>query len=215
MSFTGRITSSVVCGAMSAASQTDRTGGAANNISEPIPVAVAGVLSTRTDNDSGIVTSAGHSFTEGTGTLFIFWAGGCAWRYDETAHDANTFTIDVGVNGGSTGVLPVEGSSVTVCLGTSLVASIDGDNMKMLAALCDQRCILYCRDVSSVLVATPIVLGANDAFVWRSPTDDNGNVTTSYTNPLTGNPVTSILAAQASSTAIAALQVSHVYDPTP
>ncbi len=215
MSFVGRITSAVTCGAMSAASQTDRTGGAANNISEPVPVAVAGVLSTRTDGDSGIITSAEHPFTEGTGTLFMFWAGGCAWRYDETAHDANTFTIDVGVNGGSTGVLPAEGSAVTVCLATSLVASIDGDNMKMFAALCDQRCILYCKDVNAALVGAPIVLGANDAFVWRSATDDLGNVTTSYANQLTGNPVTSILAAQASSTAIAALQISHVYDPTP
>lgn len=93
--------------------------------SKALAVAVAGSLTTRTDNDTGVITVAAHSFivsdkvavgwTDASGNLV------CRFYMNVSAQTPTTVTVDVGVGT----ILPAALTSVTIGLVTSEPYHID------------------------------------------------------------------------------------------
>jgi len=85
-----------------------------------LPAAKTGVLTTRTDDDEGVITlTAGHGFS--TGTYDIYWLNGC--RYGVTL----TISTNAATISGSTGdgdVLPAADTAVTVAAPQSETFSV-------------------------------------------------------------------------------------------
>ncbi|WP_254512854.1 hypothetical protein [Anatilimnocola floriformis] len=78
----------------------------------PVPKAIAGSLTTRTDNDTGVVTVAsGHGILD-TDTIDLYDADGLLLRkdVDVTAVTSTTITIDAGTGTN----LPTQGTAVRV-----------------------------------------------------------------------------------------------------
>lgn len=95
-----------------------------------VPAATPGTLTTRTDNDTGVVTlSGGHGLTSGTGDVF--------WNNPTTGTRGSrrgmTWTVNVNeltIDGGVGDVLPEEDTELTVMKPVSETINIDGDNAK-------------------------------------------------------------------------------------
>lgn len=86
-----------------------------SNIQQTLPVGIAGTLTTRTDGDTGVITSSSHGYTD-AGTISVFWSGGCRYGMTVSNYDADTVTLD----GGSGNDFPVEGATVTIYQGAGL-----------------------------------------------------------------------------------------------
>lgn len=151
-----------------------------------LPAGKAGILSTRTDNDTGVATlSAGHGLQTGD-KVDVYWDGGM--RYGMTATVAgNDVTIDQGAGTN----LPTQGTVLVVTRQVSLDVTFDGDNLVLIAASAAQRSHLTFVDAGGATLAA-VEIGAGEAWAWLSGTG--------ATNPLSGNAVASIKASNGSST---------------
>lgn len=137
---------------------------------------VVGVLSTRTDANTGVVTvSGGHSIGDGS-KVDVYWTGGSRYGMTTGSADATTFAIDLG--GGDD--LPIATTAVTVCVHKVLDMAFDGDEMDALAQQFNQdgRATFY--DSGDAALAS-MYMTANNAYVWYS--------SSGATRPITGNPV--------------------------
>jgi len=132
----------------------------------------AGVLSTRTDDNTGVVTAAGHAFTDGM-VVDVFWTGGV--RYGMVVGSAaTTFAID----GGAGDVLPVATTAITVCEQKKLDAAFDGDEMTVLAmSFSSDGKATICTSADVVLATFDLTAGIS--YIWH---------TAKSTTPVTGDP---------------------------
>ncbi len=81
---------------------------------------IEGTLSTRTDDDTGIVTIAsGHGVTTND-TIDVLWAAGKIYGMTVSASDSTTVTLD----GGDGDALPVANASVSIRLSTKISARV-------------------------------------------------------------------------------------------
>jgi hypothetical protein len=95
-----------------------------------VPAAVAGTLSTRTDNDTGVLTVAsGHGITTDD-TVDLYDASGDLIRkdMDVTAVTGTTISIDAG----SGSNLPSATTAVIVCKQTLITSLIAGDDIQFI-----------------------------------------------------------------------------------
>lgn len=155
--------------------------------------ATAGTLTTRTDDDTGVVTlTAGHGLTNGT--YDIFWTSGgvnyCRYGADGVV-DGNELTIG-GVTAGAGTVLPAEDSSVFVRKVESFDIDFDGDDLKMLVLDADYACHVDFQDSGGASVGQVLLHGA-EPYIWIAYEG--------VTAPITGNPVDTISAAAATANA--------------
>lgn len=131
----------------------------------------AGVLSARTDNDTGTVTlTAGHGQT--SGTFDVFWGGatpGCRRGMTGTV-TVNALALDVGTGDS----LPIATTAVTVCKQTIL--DLDSDNASIILAVASQqrRASVQFQQTDGTPILSLDLGRVNDAepFVWAS----GGNV---------------------------------------
>ena len=101
-----------------------------NPFEVPVPAAVAGVLSTRTDANTGQLTVAtGHGVTTDD-TVDLYTAAGVLIRrdMDVTAVGGTTINIDLG----SGDDLPSAATAVVVCKQTLFTCLIDGDDIEFI-----------------------------------------------------------------------------------
>jgi len=166
-----------------------------------LPAAKAGTLSTRTDDDTGILTvESGHGITD-TDTVDVFWSGGVRYGVDVTATTATTIEIDAG----SGDNLPTVDSAITVAKLVEIDIDFDGDNLELIVALSNLRAHLDFQDSTPTSLEV-VELTANEPWIWAADT--------SITNPLTGNPVDTIQAANGDSSAAATLKLGGIYNST-
>jgi hypothetical protein len=147
-----------------------------------LPAGKSGTLSTRTDDDTGIVAVAsGHGITA-SDTVAVFWDGGVQYNVDVTATDGTTISIDLG-DGDN---LPIATTAVVIAKQLPHVAAFAGDSLEMLAIGCRNRCsIEFFSSVPASLLHYEIEAG--EGRHWVKSTDT--------TNPLAGDAIATLRAA--------------------
>lgn len=173
-----------------------------------LPAAKAGLLTTRTDNDTGVITSADHGYAD-TETVDVYWAGGTRYDLDLTAVTGTTLSI----NGGNGDNLPNQDTAVVVCKQTTINVAIDGDALKILGLSLEYASV---ADVDVGRVLFEDAAGddiASVELVGNSPRihDIDGGAA----NPFTGDPIIVARASHANEGAAATLKIVGADDSTP
>jgi hypothetical protein len=92
-----------------------------------------GTLTTRTDDDEGVVTlQTGHTIVSSGALVDLYWAGGSRHGMSATK-DVNAITLAAG---GTGDVLPAEDTAITMCAQLAIdPILIDGDSVEWIAAV--------------------------------------------------------------------------------
>lgn len=162
-----------------------------------LPIAQAGSLTTRTDDNTGVCTLAtGHGVANGT--VDVYWDGGI--RYGMTATvDGNDVTVD----GGAGDNLPAEDTSVTVAVPVTISQEIIGDTLEMLAWVNVKRGHIRLQaSGGSIHLAQEMIASAPWAWVTGA----------GIANPIAGDTVDEIVASNGDSTATSQLKLCGAYD---
>lgn len=177
-----------------------------------LPAGKSGTLTTRTDDNTGIVTVAsGHGITD-SDTVDVYWSTGRRYGVDVTATGATTIEIDLG----SGDNLPAQSTVVVVCKQVVVNKAIDGDNVKIIGLSAELAAstgfgtrITFFDAVSAggSAVGSGIYLAANEPLII----DVQGGAT----NLLTGSPILSFVASNGDGTNAATLKILGVQDITP
>jgi len=202
---------SVSGGGISMQSAIVRTGSAPIGLSETLPAAKTGTLTTRTDNTDGELTmSASHGITTGA-TIDLYWDGGS--RYGVTVGTVATNAVPI--SGGAGDNLPIATTSITATLRTTANLYIDGDNVKLIAfelqtndkSLRTAGRITFFDAEDDAIAQLDLVANTPQVF------DFEGGAT----NILTGDPITYLAMSTAGSSATEnySLKISGVYDASP
>ena len=137
--------------------------------------AKTGTLTTRTDNDTGVVTAeTGHGIIS-TDLVDVYWDDGKRVRMVATVSgDA------VSLDGGAGDNLPAQDTEVTMMVPQSEVVGIVGNNMVALLARADTRATIHLKNGGTVHHTIDIA-SATDGYGWNS--------TDGVTNPIAGDTV--------------------------
>lgn len=179
------------------------------NTEVALPAGKSGTLSTRTDNDTGVVTvSSGHGITD-TDTVDVYWTGGKRYNVDVTATTSTTISIDAG----SGDNLPSAATAVTIVKQVAFNVLIDGDNcaiMGLMLLVSDSAAtgVSYVQfKDSGASVVSSFALTANVPNI--------NDITGGQTNAYTGAIIYSGVASNSDTTNAATLQIQGVMDSTP
>lgn len=140
-----------------------------------------GDLTTRTDNDTGILTmDAGHGITTGA-RLDVYWTGGR--RYGMTV--GTVATNSVPIDGGTGDNLPVVSTAIVAMVPAEESVAVTGNNVAAIGVKTNTggRAIVVIADGSDAELAKAEVTSGED-YVW---TDQDGT-----TNPLSGDTVAKV-----------------------
>lgn len=184
-----------------------------NPLEIDVPVAKSGTLTTRTDDDTGVVTVAtGHGITDAD-TVDIYTAAGELLRKDcnVTATTSTTISIDAG----SGTALPVTSTVLIVGKQVAFLPTILSDKIQLFAlqlvlagATTKGRAVFF--------TAAPAVAGSGDGdFTLVANQGQIYNVAGGQANPLDGDDVVSAAASQANTTLGARLKILSLEDRTP
>lgn len=174
-----------------------------------VPAALAGTLTTRTDNDTGILTVAsGHGITDAD-TVDLYDENGALIRkdVDVTATTATTISIDAGTGDN----LPAEDEIVNVAKQVALSPNIDGDAIQILGIVLEvpgattEGRILF-EDAAGDDIAD-LELTANNGLIYH--------VAAGATNPFTGDPITAAKVTNGNTTLAGTLKIISMEDRTP
>jgi len=142
-----------------------------------------GQLTTRTDNNTGVLTmNSGHGFAT-SDKLDVYWDGG-----SRRGMDATVATNAVTVDGGAGDNLPTNLTAVTVSKPQEEEFLVTGDNVAAIGAKASRRGIIVfaASDGTELLVVTDnLDAAAGGGYQWF---DGNG-----ITNPLAGVDVAKVL----------------------
>ena len=181
------VTRSLVLNGHSYSVSSDITGDGNFQRDPDIGPALAGTLTTRTDNDTGVVTvGAGHGLVTAD-KVDVYFDGGQR-RQMAVSVAGNLITID----GGSGGNLPLLNAPVTLMKEHPEPFSVIGNNVKALAAECKTaRGFVTFRDGAGAEIAF-FDLTSVDTATW-----DNLN---GVANPLAGATVSTVCFTQSDAT---------------
>jgi hypothetical protein len=185
-------------GGLSIQSSISRTGAGSIAQEVTVPVAKAGSLTTRTDDNTGVATlSTGHGIVT-SDVVDVYWTGGV--RYGMAATVAtNAVTLD----GGAGDNLPAADTAVKLCKQVVLDVDFDGDKLETIAVNSSQAGHAVFEDsADAVLLAQS--LSANELWFWAS---DMG-----IAIPITGNPVDQVKLSNSSTTLAATVKLAIVYN---
>ena len=182
------------------------------DVAVTLPAGKSGTLTTRTDDNTGIVTVAsGHGITD-SDTVDVYWSTGRRYGVDVTATDSTTISIDLGAGDN----LPAQSTAVVICKQVVVNKAIDGDNVKIigfsaeLAASTGFGSRITFFDAASgggSAVGSGIDLDPNSPFVI----DVEGGAT----NLLTGSPILSFVASNGDGSNACTLKIQGLQDVTP
>jgi hypothetical protein len=179
--------------------QSSITRTATGNGGQEVSVAAAktGTLSTRTDDNTGVVTLAADHGIVSADVVDVYWSGGL--RYGMTA---TVVSNDATLDGGAGTALPAQGTAVTVCKQTTLDCDFDGDKLEAIVVSANKRCSVVFEDsTNAVLKALEIV---NEPWTWAADTGIAAQIT--------GNPVDEVKVSNGDSTAAAAIKIAYIYN---
>lgn len=195
---TGRVNISYRVGGAVVDAQIDREDeqGAATLVS--LPAGIAGTLTTRTDNDTGIVTVlAGHGITT-SDTVTLFWEGGVRRGLTVTATASTTISIDAGAGDN----LPLVSSVVTIAKEVITSLGHVGDDLAIFAIHSVNRLMANIRDAGPATILALDIAG-RESFAYIS--------TFSGTNPFAGETLVTAVLANGGTTAATAT-ILHLKD---
>jgi hypothetical protein len=136
MSNTVSIQKSMSIGGKAFAQQQNINAKAALPIEMSVPAAQGGVLTVRTDNDTGslTMTSGGHGITTGS-RLDLYWAGGCRRGMVVGTVAGSVVPIDLGTGDN----LPGASTAIQAAVPVAVDLKFTGDNLQAWAAYSDAR----------------------------------------------------------------------------
>lgn len=178
------------------------TGNSIERTTPEIGPAKVGQLTTRTDNDTGVLTMvSGHGFITND-KIDVFWSGGS--RRNMTATVAtNAVTVD----GGTGDNLPTNLTAITAMKPVDVPMVIDGDELLFLGINCPKAGYAVFLDdavTPAIISAAAFPLGANDGYVWG-----NGS---GVTNPLAGEITSAVRVSHGDSTASREVKVTALFN---
>lgn len=174
-----------------------------------VPVASTGTLSTRTDNDTGVLTvGSGHGITT-SDKVDVYWSGGA--RFGMTCSGAGATTI--GVDAGTGDNLPSQATAITCDAQIQVNAAINGDEVEILGM--------------QMLRTTPGSTAKGHASFQESDnteiaevdflgsTPQVHHISGGATNIFTGDPIAKVMVSNGSATEAATFKLAWVEDSTP
>lgn len=154
--------------------------------SETLAVAKAGTLSTRTDDNTGVLTMAGgHGFTDGQ-RLDVYWSGGS--RRGMTI--GTVATNSVPIDGGAGDNLPIATTAITAQVPTEEPVVVTGDDVVAIGLRFPLGGIAVFADESDVELLAVTLTTTLTTYCWAAA--DGG------TNPLAGDAVAKVFISQGS-----------------
>ena len=207
---------SLAAGGVSIQNSVARTGDHPQGYEVPLPVGKAGTLSTRTDNDTGVITAAGHGLIVGD-KVNVFWTTAPAGRrYGMTVSAVAGNDVTVGTLGGEIGAgdnFPVQGTAVVITKQVSINPAIEGDAIQVIGLVVEStttgstaKAHLDMQDSGGASIEA-LDLTANVPRIFDIAGGD--------TNLFTGNPITVSKAANGSSSEALTLKIVSMEDSTP
>jgi len=171
------------------------------------PAAKDAVLSTRTDNDTGVLTFTTNPGLSVGDRIDVYWNGG-ARRTMKVSNITGTgpYLITIGTGSGDVGVgdvLPAQDAVITVGIVQGFDFPVVGNNVKGLLASCAAKgTIILCSGVAGSEVEEWAAVFESGAGVkaWTSDSD--------AANPITGDTITRVLMSHGDSTGTREVKVS-------
>jgi hypothetical protein len=192
-----------------------RTGDHPNPYEVVLAAGKAGTLTTRTDNDTGVITVPGHTLQVGD-NVDVYWSVAPAGRrYGMKVSSIAGNDVTVGTLAGEIGAgdnFPAQGSAVVITKQVVINTAIDGDKIQIIGVMLE--CPLDTAAVGhiSFFDVGPAQIHHLD-LAHNDPTIID--VAGGATNPFTGNPIVSAAATSGSSTQSATLKIASLEDSTP
>lgn len=163
----------------------------------PLPAAKVGSLTTRTDNDTGVLTmNAGHGILTGD-RLDVYWDGGSRYGMVVGTVAGNSVPIDLG----SGDNLPIAGSAITAQVSIVEAFLLTGNQAITLVVTGSDISTVVFRQAASDSLAVRLN-SPDQVYSW----DGTG------TNPLAGAAVVSVLLSHKSSGGSSDVEVAVLYD---
>ena len=158
----GTISTTINVGGIAASAQLVReaTGTVAHDVA--LPAALDGELTTRTDNDTGVITLAGGHGLQTGDEIDVYWEGGSRSGMSCTVN-VNAVTVD----GGAGDNLPALNAPVTVSKPTTIDTDVVGNLIVMGVAACDRKSTMRFLGAADALILK-VELGANEFWSWVS-----------------------------------------------
>lgn len=173
-----------------------------------LPVGAAGTLTTRTDNDTGEVTAAGHGLAQND-KVDVHWPSGVRYGMTVGVVAGNVVPIDLGAGDN----LPAQDTAVVITKQVAIVTNIDGDNLKILGIMAKAT------NPASAAKAHADMQDSGNATIEEIDLTANQpqihDITGGAANVFTGNPITSVKASNGSSSEELTLQILALADSTP
>ena len=204
---------SISGGGLSVTQSIARTGDHPNTYEVTLPVGTAGTLSTRTDDDTGEITAAGHTLIVGD-KVNVFWDGGRRYGMTVSAVVGNVVTVGTGAGEvGAGDVFPAQATAIVITKQVQINTQIDGDEIEIIGIVAEApnpsstaKAHIDMQDTGGASIEA-IDLSANQPRVY----DIAGGVT----NIFSGNLITKTMAANGSATDVLTLKILSLEDSTP
>jgi len=148
--------------------------------------AQTGTLTTRTDDNTGVVTlSTGHGIVNGK--VDVYWATGV--RY---GMDATVATNAVSIDGGAGDVLPTQDDPCTVVIPTAIEVNFDGDDAQIVGIMYRNPSDTGAKAHLSLTDAGAAIIKEADLVHDTEPGGVNNvwDIANGDTNVFTGNRIT-------------------------
>jgi len=174
---TGVFTNTISLAGINISSTITRTKEGQQSVEPSLPAGKTGTLSTRTDDNTGVVTAeSGHGITI-SDTVDVYWTGGVRYGMSVT----NVATDDVTVDLGDGDVLPDQDTAVIITPRVEVDIDFTGDNVEMFAALCDKRAYIEFTTEGDANITESELL-AGEAWSWHN----NSGVTNPFASAVVG-----------------------------
>ena len=149
---------------------------------DTLPAAKTGSLTTRTDDNTGVITAtAGHGFVTGA-VLDVYWEL-LGVNYVRRGMDATVSVNAITVDGGAGDVLPATTTALTFSQVQTVLQGFDPDILNMLLFTFPRETSI--RFMADAVVALALHMPAGEVYSWFSGLG--------VTNPCGADPITSIL----------------------
>jgi hypothetical protein len=211
MSVTGSIQSTITGAGVAIQMNVSRTGSAGIGISEDLPIAQAGFLTTRTSGTQGSATLGTlHGITTGQ-KVDVYWPAGATYvagcRYGVVVGTVNDLVVPLTDSGaGDQYPAGLAAGAITVAPTVDMAIAVDCDDLVLIACGCDKRghADLQATADESILALN---LAERESWVWAA---DNG-----VANPIAGHDMVKVVASNGDATAAGTFKLVAVYDATP
>lgn len=156
-------------------------------IEEPIPIAWASTLSTRTDNNTGILTMDDAEHVIATSDkVDLYWTnddGTLGTRRGMTVGTVSGVTVPIDLGAGDN--LPAADTVINAAVVQVFTVSIAGDDVTALLATADfAECLIVLMSTGDTVEELVMHIKAGQAYDWLSTTD--------VTNPIAGDDIDAV-----------------------